>query len=286
MPSLVSVSLDLIFFACQNGGTLSNSDGQTVPSDGSTLTFNSYEQIDQFDLATLKKSGSRESEGGDCTSRVTTYEGKGLKIVIDSSDCGDNGKYFTYYLLDDKEGIRMVQVKNIEPVYDEDDGQHQLFYSLSEMIIDFRGADPAVKMRADKVPLQTAESTVTLDENYNSPTWVILNEKGDHFVLDKKVDFKGDWYELSKKAIKDRLSEMTILPKQIPIQINGQLGMGIRGEFRSMCEEAINEVVSLKEYEMRQQIDQFKRMTKPFVVVPSPGDEGTLDFWNKRYDSL
>ncbi len=274
-------ALCILLSSCQNSGSNAGAEGEQTADSTTIVTAASFERLDQLDFSSMKKSNTRYAEGGDCGSQLTTYDMDGLTLFIDSTDCGDYGKYFTYFLLDASGEIKMVHTKSMEPYFD--DKTEKFYHAVSESIVDFNGAEPVLKSRTDTLSMDSPELKVAMDANYNSPPWIILNEPGDDFVLGKKIDYKGDWYTVSKNAIKDRLSTMSVLPKTIPMEVNGQVGMGTRGEFRSMCQEAIEEVASLKEYEMGQNVDHFKRMTKPLATVASPGEEGTLAYWKQRY---
>ena len=283
------LALALLFGACQNSPTGSDAEAEQaveITSDSLPDTAGArYERLDQFDLTSLINTKTNEFEGGDCNSRVRAYDLNSLTLVVDSTDCGDYGKTVTYYLLDGPETVRMVHQKSVAPYYDEQKGA--LFQTVSERICDFQGSAPLVRARSEDLPRAVPGGAVAYDDQYDSPPWIVINAKGDDFVLDHKIDFSDDdWYTTSKNVLKDRLMGMDVLPRTIPMEFNGQTGMGIRGEFRSMGAEAIQEVAAAKANERPKETNPFARITSDLATVATPGEEGTAAYWLKRYRQL
>lgn len=214
---------------------------------------------------------------GDCSSIITRYAKGDMKLVIDSTDCYDYGTYYYFYLLDERGELQMAHTQSVVPFIDYE--TEEFFYELKEEVADFQGEKPVLKMRIDTVSQSSPETEVRYNDNYTGKPWVVVNAKGDDTVFGKTIDYKGNWYATTKKAVKARLMELDVLPRPIPITFNGELGMGTRGEFRSLGEEALTEVASLKAYELRENYDQFSRLKGPLKVVADPGDKGTLTFW-------
>ena len=74
--------------------------------------------------------------------------------------------------------------------------------------------------------------------------WLVLKERGKTLVFGQPYDFSGDWYEGIKLELKKALSTMDQLPKEIPVEKIGTVGMGFRGDINDLCKEAIAEVQS------------------------------------------
>ena len=227
---LVLLFLTISLVACQNTPEKNDSAPETEAEADTikTTKLSTFERLDQLDLANIKQASSYYSEAGDCGSQITRYEQAEWALVIDSLDCGDYGWGNTFYLLDDLDEIKMVHVKHTEPFVNYD--TEQFYYALTEKIIDFCGDEPVMKARTDTLLQSSPETAVKFDENYQSDPWITVNAKGDDFVLGKKIDYAGEWYESSKKALKDSLAKMTVLPRQIPLQFIGEYSKGIRGE--------------------------------------------------------
>lgn len=276
--------------ACQDGQQQNTGVDSTAMTDSTnieTTALPAFEKLDEINLTSMKKTSSRYIGGeGDCENYVGRYEGDGIALFLDTLSCGSYYTKYTYYLLDAADTIQMVQVKHIAPFANEDGSQ--FFYALSEKVIDFQGTQVSMKARNDTLPQSSPETEVQYDEDYQSAPWLSINGRGKgDFVLGKKIDYDGDWYQSAKKVIKDSLSKMTILPRQIPMQFSEDTGMGIRGEYRSMGTEAIEEVASVKAYELRTNFDHFTRIKKPLVTATEPStDELSLAYWQKRYGEL
>ena len=61
-------------------------------------------------------------------------------------------------------------------------------------------------------------------------------------VFGNTIDFsREDWYGETKTMLMQALAQFDEVPTEIPITFGPNLGMGMRGEFRSMCSEALAE---------------------------------------------
>lgn len=196
-------------------------------------------------------------------------------------NCYDYGQNYYHYLLDKSEEIQMVHVKSITPMYDDENCAY--LYEVSEHIVDFSDANsPNMKAVTEKMSQDTPETKVKFDENFDdSNPWIIINEKGDDFLFGKKINYEGDWQTAIKNALKNRLMDIDILPSRLPMTMNGTVGMGHRSTMRDLFQDATNEIVSIKEYELRQNFDHFSRMKNTFETATIPEDYLKKEYWEK-----
>lgn len=68
--------------------------------------------------------------------------------------------------------------------------------------------------------------------------WISLNEQGEDLIFGQKLNM-GDNYEEHRVELVKTLLVMDEIPQEIPIAMNGTVGMGYRSEVRSMCSEAL-----------------------------------------------
>lgn len=71
-----------------------------------------------------------------------------------------------------------------------------------------------------------------------SEYWIILNENGDDTMFGEKLEM-ADKYDAHRAELVQALLVMDEMPTEIKSQTNGTVGMGYRGEVKSMCNEAI-----------------------------------------------
>lgn len=79
---------------------------------------------------------------------------------------------------------------------------------------------------------------------------------------------------------------MERLPREIPIQFGEEVFMGTRGEFRSLCSEALEEVIPIKEYEASVGFDHFTRMKGALTEATPNPDYESKAHWEKRYQEV
>lgn len=281
----------IFLFSCQNKKENNeNSSGEKIeeikkeapPINKSENKSTNYERLDDIELFSMKKFTTKTKEAGDCENHTTRYEGKNMTLLIDSVDCFDYGKTFTYFLLNDTGEIRKVHSKEITPFYEEKNGVAQFYFSLSETFVDFDETHAKATFRTDTILQRALKRKVVYDENYQSEPWIVLNKKGGDMVNGEKVNYEGEWYKAIKNKLKARLSKMKELPLEIPTKTNGTVGMGHRGEYRSMCEEAIQEVAAERE---KTPADPFDLMENPFSNFENAGEKSSIGYWKKVYQS-
>ena len=76
--------------------------------------------------------------------------------------------------------------------------------------------------------------------------WIVLNENRDDLFFDKKLDII-DNYDGQRAELIKVLLVMDEIPNEISYQMNGTVGMGYRGEVKSMCNEAIQMAKAAKQ---------------------------------------
>ncbi|HMQ60672.1 MAG TPA: hypothetical protein PKE06_08390 [Flavilitoribacter sp.] len=269
--------------ACQGPGTNKTPDTEDAAADSGSAAAAVFERLDNLPVSSMKKVWSHQPEEaeGDCSSEITRYEQNALVLDVEHVDCGGYGWNDTWYLLDKAGNLSMVHLKSTESHVDYD--SEQFYYILSEKIIDFTGAQPTAKVRMDTLLQKSPETAVRFNDNYNSAPWITLDDHGNGFVFGRKIDFNGDWYPLTKQAIKDSLMKTAVIPRPVPIKFTGQIGMGMRGEFRSMGEEAVQEVLPVKEYAQQRQFDHFSRSKKQLQPLTGVGEELSREYWSHRH---
>lgn len=67
--------------------------------------------------------------------------------------------------------------------------------------------------------------------------WIVFNEKGPTTLFGEPITL--DDYEATREQLVQYLLLMDDLPEAIPMTMNGTVGMGTRGEYRSMAQEAV-----------------------------------------------
>ncbi len=193
-----------------------------------------YPNPNSLDLSTMTKGETIESEGGDCMSITTSYENKTFKLVKSDHDCGGYGNGTTLYLSDKEDNLLAVYELDaggdlVEP----QDGNPM--YQLKERTYYFYPKGIEVSGYTDTVQNLRALT-------YRKPWLYSDHDKGEYKVFNEEFQVSWDeWYDNTKNYLKEVLSTMETLPAEIPQETKGGL-MGIRGEFRSLCEEAIQEV--------------------------------------------
>lgn len=132
------------------------------------------------------------------------------------------------------------------------------------------------------------------DELYNNSekeVWIELNEKGDDFLFGKKMNI-GNNYEAHLKELVEVLSVMEKFPKELPMKMNGTVGMGHRANVRDLWNEAIIKVKTNRKIgvnglrqEMVYENNDYKVTVKAKVIGKDDGGgkqyEGDLILKNK-----
>lgn len=256
----------------------------TEPGPAEEPSTPKFAQLDQFPTSSRQRVPYQNSDESDCWDHLFRYPLDDGSVLLDSLKCSGYYQQNTYYLVDESNNVQMVHIKYLENYVDYD--TEELFYVILEKIIDFQEPQPTIIARRDTFLRKTFGTSVKYDNNYAGAPWLVINAKGDDFVLGKKIDYDGEWYEVTKNVLKDSLFRLRVLPRPIPIQFNGQIGVGIRGEFRSMAEEAIQEIVPDIKIKLQKNKDPFLRINKPFLSESEPAEEFEQAYWQKRYNEL
>jgi hypothetical protein len=70
--------------------------------------------------------------------------------------------------------------------------------------------------------------------------WITLSERSPFLLFGEKIDTRSDdWYNETREELVKTLLVMDELPRTIPIEKVGQIGMGTSAEFRDMTQEAL-----------------------------------------------
>ena len=73
--------------------------------------------------------------------------------------------------------------------------------------------------------------------------WITLNEKGDDYVFDRKIEYGTDGWEADlRNELIRALLQMDTLPERISMKTNGTVGMGFRGAIGDITLEAIDTI--------------------------------------------
>ena len=223
------------------------------------------------------------SDAGDCSTEAKKYRLEDKMLVVDESDCGDYGGSKTYYLLSANEEIEQVHERRRSNYVDtKEDGSPAFMVEISENVYDFRQSPP--KLMALRDVMENDSSTprvkkITLDADQ---AWLIARHKGDDTVFGQKISIGND-YEGPRKMMIDSLVRLGGVPDEIPLRFEGELGMGIRGEYRSMCSEAID---MARKILLEQAKNPFNLTTQKLTETKAEGDFADPMKWKGYYKEM
>jgi hypothetical protein len=145
--------------------------GQTLKKQGASDAAVALDaELENLMLGKLKTSAmsvdsTNEYGAGDCFGKITYCSQGGMGLGIDSMSCGEYGYTYTHYLLNSKNEIQGVYLKQSESLL-QTDGNWK--YALTERIIDFRNAQAAIMERVDTLDDHTVNSIAKEFEVKNS----------------------------------------------------------------------------------------------------------------------
>ena len=115
------------------------------------------------------------------------------------------------------------------------------------------GDHATIKVNGEMTPLRDGlpAQLAQLKKQGEQPSWITLREKGDTELFGKKVDFSGEWRASIKSQLKQTMLAMGRIPTEARIESIGTVGMGIRGDFRDLWREAVEEAKRTKKEDNR-----------------------------------
>lgn len=138
MKLFLFIALVPLFIGCSSP----ESSADTKPDDSkkaiTTNTFPFGQNLDLFSEEPLRLTG-----GGDCWSFTRQFVSDTMGIVTDSTDCGENGTFQSYYFLQNRK-LKLVHDQAAEVRFSEDG--KKVSYILSETVYDF-SVTPALESK-------------------------------------------------------------------------------------------------------------------------------------------
>ena len=242
--------------------------------------------LDEVDLNQLIKLDTYgNADAGDCSTQAAKYQLGEQFLVYEHNDCGDYGRPDIYYLLSAEEELEQVLEKRRSNYVDtKEDGSPDYKTEITKKSYDFRQS-PARLMALSDVLANNIKnpviSRIKLDE---TQAWVIVRAEGDDTVLGQKSKINDlQVYEAARQLMIDSLVSLNGIPSEIPIRFEGEVYMGVRGEYRSMCSEAIDMANKLL---IEKAKDPFNRTKKQMEEVEVEGDDASPTRWKGYYAEM
>lgn len=88
-----------------------------------------------FELSEFKKDSINKYQDGDCLGKIEQFSKNNYKIAIDSTDCGEYGKQYKFYLIENND-LKLIHIKELNPEFQ--DKSRTLKYIAYETVFDFR----------------------------------------------------------------------------------------------------------------------------------------------------
>ncbi len=284
-------SLYLLLIAlCLQCAEPNNTDTSTTsPQEETTATDNSttandenkgtsstvdYPQLNLLDLDKMEVIGTYQpqDEEGDCSSSAKKYAYGDQLLVVDHTNCYDYGKSSSYYLLDQQERLTAFQEIDLSnQVNAAGDG---IDVVVRETILVFQNEKSYKKERVD-----------TLVNGYPDipkGAWLEFNERSTTYLFGKALNTSGDWQAEIQSKVKATLNQMEDLPSEVPVQFNGTIGMGTRGDVRNLLSEVLNEVKAARQNGAVPVFSPLSTSEKQLKVAVKNGWENLEDY-QKRY---
>lgn len=172
-------------------------------------------------------------------------------------------------------------------------------YQSEQIFMTNFGKNGCITLSNDTYALTGDFMKNSFDEIFNNSereVWIELNEKGDDLLFGKKMNIGGD-YEGERNKLYQALLVMPKLPKELPMKMNGTVGMGHRGAIRDLFDEALQMAKTARKKgdfgiptRMNYVNDQYEVMVSARVVGRDDGGgkqyEGTLEVFDKSGNKL